>query len=288
MKIAITFLAVLLAACTPQAEAPAAPDPAPVEAATVDPNAVQVMVLGVWHFDNPGRDVVNTVSTDVLEPKRQEELEAVATALATFKPTVVAVERQGAAPDYADAVWPTFTDADLATKRDERVQLGYRIAKLAGVRAVVAIDEQPSDGEPDYFPFDKVGAAAEAQGKGAELGAMIASVQEMATAFEEKQATSTLADLLAEANEGKMSAGDLYYATFRFDQGENQPGAELQAYWFMRNAKIFSKLAQNTKPGDRVLIVYGAGHKFWLDHFARETPGFVAVDPVPFLRNATQ
>ena len=54
----------------------------------------------------------------------------------------------------------------------------------------------------------------------------------------------------------------------------------------MRNAKIFSKLVQVTKPGDRVVIVYGAGHKFWLDHFAENTPGFTRVDPLPYLEKA--
>ena len=58
------------------------------------------------------------------------------------------------------AEYARFDDAMLATKANEIVQIGYRTARLAGVKTVNGIDEQPKDGEPDYFPFDKVQEAA--------------------------------------------------------------------------------------------------------------------------------
>jgi len=36
-------------------------------------------------------------------------------------------------------------------------------------------------------------------------------------------------------------------------------GAELNAYWYMRNAKIFSKLMTASRPGDRIVVVLVAG-----------------------------
>ena len=83
-----------------------------------------------------------------------------------------------------------------------------------------------------------------------------------------------------------MSSPDFYYALSKFDQGEEQPAAELQAYWFMRNAKIWSKLLDVTEPGDKVVVIYGAGHKFWLDHMADHTDGFVRIDPARYLETA--
>ncbi|MGD9799203.1 MAG: DUF5694 domain-containing protein, partial [Parvularculaceae bacterium] len=94
----------------------------------------------------------------------------------------------------------------------------------------------------------------------------------------------TIADALIETNTGALSAPDFYYDLLTYDEGEAQPGAELNAYWFMRNAKLFSKLIDVVKPGDRVIIVYGAGHKFWLDHLTEMTPGFVRIDPVDYLK----
>ena len=39
------------------------------------PAEVQVMLLGTYHFANPGRDVIKQDIDDVLQPKRQAELE---------------------------------------------------------------------------------------------------------------------------------------------------------------------------------------------------------------------
>ena len=41
---------------------------------------VEVMVLGSYHFGNPGRDVNNQKVDSVLVPKKQAELEALARA----------------------------------------------------------------------------------------------------------------------------------------------------------------------------------------------------------------
>lgn len=67
---------------------------------------------------------------------------------------------------------------------------------------------------------------------------------------------------------------------------ESQPGAELNAYWYMRNAKIFGKLMKVVDPGDRVLVIFGTSHAYWLRHFAREAEGFEEVDPRPYLLRA--
>jgi hypothetical protein len=54
-----------------------------------------LMVVGVAHFDNPARDVVNTKVDNVLTPKRQKEILAVVDQLAKFHPNHVAVEWAG-------------------------------------------------------------------------------------------------------------------------------------------------------------------------------------------------
>ena len=253
---------------------------------TTDPAAIQIMVVGAFHLGNPGQDVANAEIENMLTDRRQSEIAAAAEAIAAFKPTVVAVERITAAPDYIDPNFAAFTPAMLGESADERCQIGYRVAKLAGVTRVYGIDEQPGEGEPDYFPFGELAAHAEATGQSGVLNAQIADIQARSARFSAMQKEKTFSELLIVANQDASSDDEFYYRTFAFDRGETQPGAELQAYWFMRNAKIFSKLAQVTKPGDRVVVVYGAGHKAWLEHFADHTPGFARVDPVTYLEKA--
>ncbi len=260
---------------------------APIETAKVDPDAVQVMVIGSFHMGNPGQDVANAEIESMLTEVRQAEIAAVAEALAAFNPTVVAVERITDAPDYVDPKYQAFTPEMLTQNADERYQIAYRLANMQGVARVYGIDEQPSDDEPDYFPFGELMAHAEETGQAEALQGQIGDIQNLMADFSATQKDNSVADLLLMFNSGgELSSPEFYYRTFFYDRGETQPGAELQAYWFMRNAKIFSKLVQVTKPGDRVVIVYGAGHKFWLDHFAKQTPGYMLVDPAPYLEKA--
>lgn len=58
----------------------------------------QVMVLGTYHFGNPGQDLHNMKADNVLTPKKQAELADVAARLARFKPTKIAVEPLPNAP----------------------------------------------------------------------------------------------------------------------------------------------------------------------------------------------
>ena len=73
-----------------------------------------------------------------------------------------------------------------------------------------------------------------------------------------RQRTETLGALLADNNRrdhpihGNM---DLYYGLLRFGDAVDQPGAELNAGWYERNAKIFAKLMTVARPGDRIIVM---------------------------------
>ena len=249
---------------------------------------VEVMVLGTYHFANPGRDLNNIKVDSVLTPSRQAELARVAKAIASFRPTHVMVEMQSEAPDLAVAEFARFDDVMLAKDANEIVQIGYRIARDAGLATVNGIDEQPKPGEPDYFPFDKVQEAAAKFGQAAALEATNVPVAEAVKAFDAAQATHSVGELLTQMNTPGTPFTDMssYYGMLAIGDHDNQAGADLNAAWYLRNAKIFGKLMSIVKPGDRVLVVYGAGHGYWLRHFASETPGFRYVDPRPYLARA--
>lgn len=260
---------------------------APVVAATAA-EPVQVMVLGTYHFNNPGKDLHNATADDVLKPQRQRELEAIAVALAEFRPTKVMVERVAKTPDLVDPGYTSFSPVDLAEKRNESVQIGYRTAARLGLNTVYAIDEQPGEGEPDYFPFQRLMEWAQANGAKKRLNALMARGAEMVSEIERLQKEGSIADVLLEMNRPERTARDqtTYYEMLDIGDTEQQPGADLNAMWYLRNAKIFAKLQKVAEPADRVLVVYGSGHNYWLRHFAQTAPGYVNVDPVPYLERA--
>ena len=255
-----------------------------------EPAPVEVMVLGTYHFDNPGRDLNNIAADDVTTPKRQAELEALAGSLAAFRPTKIMVERQSDSPDLVDDRFAAFTPAALASERNETVQIGYRLARRLGLDRVHAIDEQPGPGEPDYFPFDKVAEFAAANGLQDRIDALMAKGAAITRATQTKMATASIAELLIDHNDPERPASriDLYYGLLAIGDAQRQPGADLNAMWYLRNAKIFAKLVKAAAPGERILVVYGSGHNYWLRHFASSTPGFRNVDPLPYLKAAAK
>ena len=255
-------------------------------AQTQAPEPVEVMVLGTYHFDNPGQDLHNARIDPVTTPQKQAELEAVAEALARFQPTAVAVER--VAQDQSNMLdhrYPAFTSADLTTDADERVQVGYRLAHRLGLERVYAIDEQDREGEPSYFPFEDVQTWAQANGKDEALGLMHAQVGAMIADMEARQRTDTVGHMLRWLNAPERVASDhgFYTAMLAFGAGDAQPGAVLNGRWYTRNALIFARLMQAARPGDRIVVVYGSGHSYWLRQLVQTTPGFRLVEANDYL-----
>src|SRR6185369_5442370 len=72
-----------------------------LRAADCAPGRATILILGTYHFDNPGQDAVNLQADDVLAPKRQAEIETVIEKLARYGPTKIAIE----AP-YRNTTWP--------------------------------------------------------------------------------------------------------------------------------------------------------------------------------------
>ena len=245
-----------------------------------------MMVLGTYHFESPGLDTNNIRVDSVLTSARQKQLDAVANALLIFRPTHVMVEMTSNEPQGEVEQFRSFQLDQLKTESNEIVQLGFRIAKLAGISIVNGIDVQPKTGEQDYYPYDAVEQTAASFGQTSLLASANAPVAAWAKDFESKQHRSTVAELLILANSEKTlrTINRPYFEYLSIGNGSTQTGAELNARWYLRNAKIFGKIVQIAKPGDRILVVYGFGHNYWLRHFATETPGYTFVDPSPFLR----
>lgn len=260
--------------------------PTAAVAQTPEPEPVEVMILGTYHFGNPGQDLHNARVDPVTTPDKQAQLEAVAEGLARFRPTAIAVER--VAPDQTtllDPRFPAFTPADLLTNPDERTQIAYRLAHRLGLTRVYAIDEQDREGQPSYFPFEDVQAWAQAHDRMDDLGAMHAEVAAMMADLERRQSSETVGQLLAAFNAPERVASDqgFYARLMAFGAGDEQPGAFLNGRWYTRNAMIFARLMQVARPGDRIVVVYGAGHGFWLRQMVETMPGFRLVEPNDYL-----
>ena len=226
------------------------------------PQRAEVLVLGVYHMANPGRDIFNTQADDVLAPKRQEEIAQVIAALKKFHPTKIAVEGDifdnRIPKNYAD-----YLTGNHELTRNEIEQIGFRLAKELGHKSVYPVDV---DGE---FPFQHIVNYAKASGRSKEFDAMMSEIGNMVKAQNEYLVSHSILETLLYMNSDDKVVADVgfYYREAHFGEPGDWAGADLVSDWFRRNMRIYSNVVQLAEsPNQRVLAIFGAGHLGWLQH----------------------
>ena len=263
MKRLVVVLGLTLAAAAralAQAPAPApAPAPPAPGAGALAPRA-EVLVLGVYHMANPGRDIFNMKADDVLAPKRQAEIAELVAVLKKFAPTKVAVEadfwNEDVAKRYVD-----YAAGKHELSRNEIEQVGFRLAKERGHKAVYPVDVQGD------FPYLRLLNYAKGAGRSKELESMQAEVGTMVKAQDAYLASHSILDTLVYMNADDKVALDVgfYYRQAHFGEPGDWAGADLVTDWFRRNVRIYANLAGLAdSPKERVLAIFGAGHLGWL------------------------
>ena len=255
-------LALALAAAMPALAQPPAAAPEPLAA------RAEVLVLGVYHMANPGRDIFNMQADDVLAPKRQAEIAQLMEVLKRFHPTKIAVERDVSdsrtAKDYAE-----YVAGRHELSRNEIEQIGFRLAKELGHPTVYPVD---ADGD---FPFPRVVNHAKASGRSKELDAMMGETGTMVKSQDQYLASHSVLETLLYMNADDKVADDVgfYYRLARFGEPGDWAGADLVADWFRRNMRIHGNVLRLVdSPSERVLVIFGAGHLGWLRHDVSSDP----------------
>ncbi len=249
-----------VAALAQQPDTVKADPPKPSEA------RAEVLVVGVYHMANPGRDIFNMKADDVLSPKRQAEIAQLLEVLKKFQPTKIAIEADmwGKRPqEYSDYLAGKHT-----LSRNENDQIGYRLAKELGHKKIYPVD---ADGE---FPWPRVVNYAKASGRSKELDVIVGEIGGMVKAQGEYLSSHTVLETLLYMNADEKVAQDVgfYYREAHFGEPGDWAGADLVADWFRRNMRIFSNIVQLIdSPNERVLVIYGNGHLGWLrNNFASD------------------
>jgi hypothetical protein len=240
----------------------------------------QVLVLGSYHMSNPGLDAVNITADDVLAPKRQREIEELALRLARFRPTKVAVEIPFGRDSASNALYRRYVQGGHALDRTEMQQLGFRVAKAAGLPRIYGID----------YDLD-VNVAAVL------VWALTHGQPELATATQSLSARlvaeadsmmkhATVTEIMIALNSARAdSAHGIYMAALRVGADTSYPGATMTARWYERNLRIVSNVLRLIEaPSDRVLVIVGAAHGPILRELLGRVPGVRVAPPGDALR----
>ncbi len=98
------------------------------------------LLLGTFHFDDPGRDVYKPQHRFDVAARQTEILEVVER-LAAFEPTKVVVEFSALEQNRLDRNYEAFLQGDFELTGNEIYQLGFRLAKRLEHRRVYAADD---------------------------------------------------------------------------------------------------------------------------------------------------
>ncbi|WP_439025897.1 DUF5694 domain-containing protein [Haloarchaeobius sp. DT45] len=269
------------------------------------PHETEVLLLGTYHMDNPGLDVVNVEADDVLAPDRQRELRALADQLAEWGPDRVAVERPHDRQNEVDSLYDDYRTgvreygeeasidpphparSDPSTEcRSEVVQVGFRLADRLGHECVHAVDCPGQLGTRSDADDETVDLGELTQRAMAELDVPLPDLDVMQRESDEHLHESTIPEHLHWLNhEDRLHQNhDLMFAAAMAGTDRRYLGSELLGAWYERNLRMVENVWRATEDGDdRVLVLVGSGHVHVLRHLFDEMPMFCPVSPLPVL-----
>ncbi len=237
---------------------------------------VKVLVVGTFHFDYPNLDankIEDKDKIDVLtEPKKSEVTELV-NYIKKFKPTKIALE---AFPKWnATEKLRKYKAGEYRKQRDERFQLGMRLANELNLDTLYSIDAGSLD--DDLMKVDSVYLQRLFKDYDFKSDDIYDTMYKKWYDYEnELPSRMNLLEYFKHLNSvevHKLGHGAYLVGDFKLD---NHRGADiLSIWWYDRNLRIFRNLQQITQnKNDRILVIIGNGHVSILRQLLESSPEY--------------
>jgi hypothetical protein len=250
----------------------------------------KTMVLGVFHFQNSKSDSYKTkFPFDILESKRQKELETLLNKIVTYKPTKILLESNRIKGDsiinlrYRNFLKDSF---DIRNKPNEIFQIGFKLAqKLNHSRVFCA------DASADWFgvelDWDNYDEDAYLKSKGQYEKSVRYNYDLLSELHDSLKTVQTLTEHLVLINnpQNRLKDHQRYLTSALEGAGDNYLGADNTARQYRRNLRIFANAYDITNFDDeeRLLLVYGYGHVWQLRQLFMDSPDFDYVEANDYL-----
>lgn len=239
----------------------------------------EVMLIGVFHFANPGLDTVKAEQINVMTDASQRYLEAVTGRLAGFSPTHVLIECLPESAPMLSAEYQDYLDGKFELTSRESHQLGFRIAQKANLTELHCYDDRGVEWlvEPMMEQIT--------QSEPALLAAFNKTIEEFTAEVELSHQTLNLEQLMLQHNsiEHDKENKALYMSTNVAGAGDGFEGADSSASWWQRNFRMYANIQSIAQPNTRVLVIGGQGHTAILKDLLDVDEDRMAESVVPYL-----
>lgn len=247
---------------------------------------VPVTILGTFHFAYPNLDRVVTEKDkqiDILSAPRQAELSELMDKLLAFRPTVIAIESMRDEQETIDSLYAEFLAGRYQPEVNEEYQIGFRLARMAGVKKIYCIDawgdyERYLTRDTFWVHYEKFLNKHPFEER-----------RKAGQRYNDTAAKMNLIDYYRYANSPETLSrlqSAYFLANFYFEEEEGDyAGTDwVTTQWYNRNLRIVRNLMRiPVTPDDRIFILYGNGHHALLRDYLEYAPFFEYVPVIDYL-----
>ncbi len=251
----------------------------------------KAMILGVFHFANPGLDSYQEkFEFNILEDEHQAELIILLDKLAAYKPSKILCECNRIRSDsilnvdYKKYLSGEFT---MENKVNEIFQIGFKLAKELGHTQVYCTDAKHMwcGVELDWDNHD---TEAYLKSKGQLEKSSRYDYNALYELEDSLKSVQSLTHHFITTNDPRMTlkSYQAYLTTYALEgAGDNYVGADSYAKQSQRNIKIFSNALDltNFDSEERLLMIYGNSHVFPLKQFFTHSPDYDYIEVNDYL-----
>lgn len=244
----------------------------------------KILLLGTFHFKQKGGHLIDIDSGDITTDKRQRELKEVLEKLEAFKPNKIVVEGKQEKAKELSELFSQYCEKgsiesnNLLSFENEIVQIAFRLGKKLNHKYIYPVDV-PVDLPDDVYQYAEKNCPRVFE-------KIMKKANDIGSYENELMQKHTVSEILKYINNPTViddEHSDLYLALNPIGAGEAYYGATMLTEWYRRNLYIFSNLQDLAKPGDRIFVLYGAGHCKILKSFIKDYSEFEFVDPLDYL-----
>ena len=245
---------------------------------------IKVILLGSFHYGATS-DKNSTAFADLFTPKRQKELDSIATALKNAGVNKFFVETHFTRQYKQDSLYNLYknnqlTDTNLL--RDEMLQIAFRTAKLNNA-ALVAADFRQE------LPYDKIDEYEQLHKNDTVSSYPFFDVAYPFTQKRPKLSETSLVAYYKQLNtryRNQASMYDYLHYGLAYGKDSNYVGQNFALSWYDRNLKIFTNILRNidVKKDKVIVVLFGSSHTSILRQFFEDHPYFELVPLTELLK----
>ncbi|MBD1262576.1 hypothetical protein HZY62_18405 [Maribacter polysiphoniae] len=241
------------------------------------PHVIEALLIGTFHYNNPGADVAKTKSFDILSEDSQLELKKISSKIKNYNPTKIFVEWPYNEQKELDSLYLIYTkgnyfDNDNLSNfylKNEIFQLAFRVAKENNLKKVYAIDYATP------FPFEDVMKEIEDNNQSDLKKRIEEGISKFTVDFDQKiESGVSLTELTYFVNSQEIRKFSNYFHNdlMLLAGGTNDfSGPLLTSEWFKRNLYMWSLIQKNvTRSDERIMVLAGTSHVAMLELFIKE------------------